>query len=172
MHAPAYVAESFRVLVVGLFALTATTRASAQQTARQSGPPLEFRVDAIDVRSIRNGTLQAGAGANLPLGYYVRLEIDGAGGVTRIDDVNGNSGRVDALARFLLDPFAESTWGLSIGGGMTASFGQRLRPQQYLVVVTDLEMPRIGGVVPALQVGLGGGVRVGLVARIAQNGRR
>lgn len=172
MHVPAFVAESLRLLVLGLFALPASTRASAQQMARHAAPPLEFRVDAIDVRSIQNGTLQAGAGANLPLGYYVRFEIDGAGGVTRVKDVNANSGRVEALARFLLDPFAESTWGLSIGGGMSANFGERLRPQQYLVVVTDLEMPRIGGVVPALQVGLGGGVRVGLVARIAQNGRR
>lgn len=155
-----------------MLAATATARVSAQQMVRRSLPPLEFRVDAIDVRSIENGTLQGGAGANLPLGYYVRLEIDGAGGVTRIDNVNGNSGRVDALARFLLDPFAEATWGLSIGGGMSATFGQRLQPRQYLVVVTDLEMPRISGVVPALQVGLGGGVRIGLVARIGQSGRR
>ena len=70
------------------------------------------------------------------------------------------------------NPFAEATWGLSIGGGMSATFGDRLQPRQYLVVVTDLEMPRVGSVVPALQVGLGGGVRVGLVARVAQSGRR
>jgi len=55
---------------------------------------------------------------------------------------------------------------------MSATFGDRLQPRQYLVVVTDLEMPRVGSVVPALQVGLGGGVRVGLVARVAQSGRR
>jgi hypothetical protein len=152
--------------------MTPATRLCAQELARRSPPPLEFRADAIDVRSIENGTLQGGAGVNLPLGYYVRLEIDGAGGVTRIDDVNANSGRVDALARFLLDPFDEANWGLSIGGGMSAKFGERLRPQQYLVLLTDLEMPRISGIVPALQIGLGGGVRVGLVARIAQSGRR
>jgi hypothetical protein len=154
--------------------LTPATRLSAQQQelARRSPPPIEFRADAIDVRSIESGTLQGGAGVNLPLGYYVRLEIDGAGGVTRIDDVNANSGRVDALARFLLDPFDEATWGLSIGGGMSARFGERLRPHQYLVVLTDLEMPSVSGIVPALQIGLGGGVRVGLVARIAQSGRR
>ena len=172
MRAPAFFAESIPILVVAILALTARTRVSAQQMARHSPPPLELRVDAIDVRSLENGTAQGGAGANLPLGYYVRLEIDGAGGVTRVAGANANSGRVDALARFLLDPFAEATWGLSIGGGMSATFGDRLQPRQYLVVVTDLEMPRVGSVVPALQVGLGGGVRVGLVARVAQSGRR
>ena len=172
MRAPAFFVPSIRVFVVAILTLAASTRVSAQQSVRHSPPPVEFRADAIDVRSIENGTVQGGVGANLPLGYYVRLEIDGAGGVTRINDVNANSGRVDALARFLLDPFAEAQWGLSIGGGMTATFGERLRPQQYLVVVADLEMPRIGAIVPALQVGLGGGVRVGLVARIAQIGHR
>ena len=172
MHAPAFFAKSTCLVVAAITALTWSGRAGAQQTVRHSALPLELRVDAIDIRSIQNGTLQAGLGANLPLGDYARFELVGAGGVTRIDDVDGKSGRVDALARFLLDPFAETPLGLSIGGGMSAMFGERLRPRQYLVVVTDLEMPRIAGVVPALQVGLGGGVRVGLIMRAAQTGRR
>jgi len=172
VHATAFSAKSIRFAVVAIVALTSGARAAAQQTVRRSALPLELRVDAIDVRSTENGTLHAGLGANLPLGDYVRFEIDGAGGGTRINDVDGKSGRGDALARFLLDPFAETSLGLSIGGGMSATFGERLRPRQYLVVLADLEMPRIAGVVPALQVGLGGGVRVGLVARAGQPGRR
>lgn len=172
MHARAFSAKSIRFGVVASLALTPSARAAAQQTLRRSPLPLELRVDAIDIRSVENGTVHAGLGANLPMGDYARLEMDGAGGVTRIDGVNGNSGRVDVLARFLLDPFAESRLGLSIGGGMSALFGERLRPRQYLVVLTDLEMPRIGGIVPALQIGLGGGVRIGLVARTAQTGHR
>jgi hypothetical protein len=35
-----------------------------------------------------------------------------------------------------------------------------------------VEAPRVGGILPALQVGLGGGVRVGLVARAYRRGRR
>ena len=149
--------------VLSLLALTPAAR--AQQSARSSFPPLELRIDAIDVRSTQSGTLQAGVGTNLPLGSYMRLEIDGAGGVTRRDSVNHDSGRVDALARFLLDPFAEARWGLSIGGGISAIFADGARTHEYLVVIVDLEAPRIGAVVPALQAGLGGGVRVGIAAR-------
>jgi hypothetical protein len=109
----------------------------------------------------------------VPLGYYVRFEIVGAGGATRRDgNIDHASGRVDALARFLLDPFGESPWGLSIGGGMSAMFGEGSRAHEYLVVLADLEAPRMGAVVPALQIGLGGGLRVGVVARAYQRGRR
>ena len=146
--------------------------ARAQQSARSVFPPLELRADAIDPRSTTNGTLQAGAGVNMPLGIYVRLEVDGAGGVTRRDAVDHHSGRGDVLARFLLDPFRESPWGLSIGGGMSVLFADGARTHGYLVVIADLEAPRVGDIVPALQVGLGGGLRVGLVARAYRPGRR
>ena len=146
--------------------------ARAQQSARRALPPLELRADAIDPRSTRNGTLQAGVGVNVPLGSYVRLELDGAGGVTRRAATDHHSGRGDAIARFLLDPFAESPWGLSIGGGMSALFVEGARTREYLVVVADVEAPRLAGIVPAVQVGLGGGLRVGLVARAYRPGRR
>jgi hypothetical protein len=144
----------------------------AQQSARTVLPPLEVRADAIDPRSTKDATLQAGVGVNLPLGSYARLELDGAGGVTRRAEEDHHSGRGDVIVRFLLDPFAESPWGLSIGGGMSALFAEGARTHAYLVVVADVEAPRVGGIVPALQVGLGGGLRVGLVARAYRPGRR
>jgi len=146
--------------------------AHAQQAARSVLPPLEVRADAIDPRSTSDATLQAGVGINVPLGLYVRLELDGAGGVTRRAGMDHHSGRGDAIARFLLDPFAESAWGLSIGGGMSALFADGARTREYLVVVADVEAPRVGSIVPAVQVGLGGGLRVGLVARTYRPGRR
>jgi hypothetical protein len=170
MHAPRSRVEHLWLLV-SLLALT-PPRALAQQSARSSFPPLELRVDAIDVRSTRFGTYQAGIGTNVPLGYYVRLEIVGAGGVTQRDSVDHKSARVDAIARFLLDPFAETEWGLSIGGGMSTMIEEGERTREYLVVVADLEAPRVAGIVPALQIGLGGGVRIGIVARGYRSGRR
>jgi hypothetical protein len=171
MHGPRSRAENLR-LMLPLLALAPLACASAQQSARRSLPPLELRVDAIDARSAHWGTLHGGVGANVPLGYYVRFEVVGAGGATRRDTIDRNSGRVDALARFLLDPFAESSWGFSIGGGMSAMFGEGTRPHEYLVVIADLEAPRVGAIVPALQIGLGGGLRVGLVGRAYRTGRR
>src|SRR4051812_45896086 len=154
------------------FALLALApRVHAQQAARRALPPLELRADVIDPRSSKNGTLQVGLGVNLPLGSYVRLELDGAGGVTRRAAMDHHSGRGDALVRFLLDPFAESSWGLSIGGGMSALFAEGARTREYLVVVADVEAPRVGGIVPGVQVCLGGGGGGGLVARGHSRGR-
>jgi hypothetical protein len=161
----------FSCVVLSLLALTPIARASAQQSARSSLPPLELRIDAIDIRSARRGTLHAGAGVNLPLGYYVRLEVDGAAGITRRDSIDRGSGRVDAIARFLLDPFAEASWGISIGGGVSTLI-EESRAHEYLVVVVDVEAPRAGPIIPAFQLGLGGGVRIGLVARAYRSGRR
>jgi hypothetical protein len=170
MHGSRSRVEFFCTLL-SLLALAPPARACAQQSSRSSLPPLELRVDAIDVRSTERGTLHGGVGVNLPLGSYARLELDGAAGVTRRETVERNSGRVDAVARFLLDPFGESPWGLSIGGGMSAMIEQS-RSHEYLVVVVDIEAPRIGAVVPALQLGLGGGARVGLIARAYRPGQR
>ena len=161
------------LICILILLLALPSRANAQQQKAQSSfPPLELRVDAINVSSASSGTLQGGLGANIPLGYYARLELVGAGGVTRSDGVNRNSARVDALGRFLLDPFNEAPWGLSIGGGMSAMFTQNATTREYLVVVVDVETPHIGSVTPALQLGLGGGLRVGIALRRYKRGQR
>jgi hypothetical protein len=139
-------------------------------------PPVapEIRADAI---MGHQPAVQLGAGAQLALGYYVRLGFDGAVGV-RLDDARGGSasrvdGRVDLLTRFLLDPFRQSAYGLSVGGGigMRAEPGDRVRP--LLLVAVDVEGRRSrGGWSPALQVGLGGGVRAGVVLRRGVAGAR
>ena len=72
----------------------------------------------------------------------------------------------DLLARFLLDPFRQTRWGFSAGAGMSlrAEEGDRVRPQ--LLLALDLEGPRSKhDLAPAVQVGLGGGARVGLGVR-------
>jgi len=132
----------------------------------------ELRADAIDVRSSRSGTFHAGIGLNLPLGYYVRLETVGAGGVTRIDSNVVGSARGDVVARFLLDPFGESRWGVSFGGGISAQWAETKGWHEYLALVLDLEAPPRHGVVAAFQLGLGGGARLGIAVRRHQTGRR
>lgn len=147
--------------LVGLLALLGWRAAGAQQ--RPPGPYAEYRGDAI----IARGTAaQLGGGVVLPLGVYVRLGVDAAAGATWRHDETVGSGRVDAIARFLLDPFRESHLGFSIGGGVSAPIGSA-EPSQppYLTAVFDLEWSRHGGTTPALQIGLGGGTRIGLILR-------
>lgn len=134
--------------------------AAQQQPTR---PYVEYRADAIFARGT---TTQLGAGVVLPLGVYVRLGVDAAAGSTwRYGDTFG-SGRVDAIARFLLDPFRESRLGLSLGGGVSAPIGSAVPSQPpYLTAVLDVEWGRHRGTTPALEIGLGGGTRIGIVLR-------
>lgn len=122
-----------------------------------------------DVIAGHQPAVQVGAGLQVPMGYYVRVGLDGAVGLaTGALPPSGSraDARADLLVRFLLDPFRQSAYGLSVGGGVSARAepGDHVRPR--LLVAADLEGRRSAhGWVPALQVGLGGGVRVGLILR-------
>jgi hypothetical protein len=134
----------------------------------QTQPPAyaEYRADAIVGRGT---TVQGGGGVVVPLGIYVRLGVDAAAGATWRDRLTRASGRVDVITRFLFDPFRETPVGLSLGGGVSLPYTdgqQRLRP--YLTMVIDVEGRVRGPVTPALQVGLGGGTRIGVVLRTSR----
>jgi hypothetical protein len=121
-----------------------------------------------DVLFGRQAAAQVGAGAQIPFGYYVRVGLDGAVGRRYNDSVPGSrvDARLDLLTRFLLDPFRQSRYGLSVGAGigLRAEPGDHVRP--VLLAALDVEGRRgSSGWVPALEVGLGGGARVGLVLR-------
>ena len=133
----------------------------AQATDARLAP--ELRVDALGGRGT---SAQIGAGVQIPAGAYVRVGVIGAVGNRWLDGGYATEGRADVLARFLLDPFRQSRWGLSAGGGVSllAHAGDRVRPN--LLVALDLEGPRwSSGVSPAFSVGLGGGVRGGVALR-------
>jgi hypothetical protein len=144
----------------------------AQQPASPGVAP-EVRADLIFGD---RPAVQAGAGVQIPFGYYVRVGIDGAVGARtgrRLSSQGTVDGRLDVLARFLLDPFRQSAYGLSLGGGMSlrAEPGERAKP--WLLVAVELEGRRSArGLAPAVQLGLGGGVRVGVVLRRAAVGAR
>jgi hypothetical protein len=140
-----------------------TGRLHAQAQSLVPGLYPEFRADAIIARQT---AVQAGAGVVMPLGVYMRFSIDAAGGATFAEGASRASGRVDAIGRFLLDPFRETPVAVSIGGGVSVPYvdGQdRVRP--YLTAVIDIEGRQRSKLTPALQIGLGGGARVGFVLR-------
>ena len=158
-------ARDVRVLRVCAFVfgiLCVVARAAAGQVL---APPryAEYRLDAIVART---NSVQGGLGLVIPMGTYVRLSIDGAGGATWHDGVSRASARVDAVGRFLLDPLREVPFGLSVGGGLSLPYvdGDK-RVQPYVTAIVDLELRRRGRLTPAIQLGLGGGTRVGVVLR-------
>jgi hypothetical protein len=158
-------ARDVRVLRLCAF-LSGALFAVAHPAGGQALPPpiyAEYRLDAIVAGST---SVQGGLGAVIPLGTYVRLAIDGAGGATWHDGVSSASGRVDAVGRFLLDPLHEVPFGLSVGGGLSLLYvdgDKGVRP--YVTVVVDVEGRKRGPFTPAFQLGLGGGTRVGVVLR-------
>ena len=141
------------------FALGATNAAAAQQ--EPTAYP-ELRADAIfGGRS----TVQGGVGVVAPLGVYVRFDVDGALGTSWHDGTSSGVGRVDAVARFLLDPLRENDLGFSVGGGLSTPItGDGFRTP-YLSLVIDVEGRRRAGWTPGVELGLGGGARIGFVLR-------
>ncbi|MBA3341350.1 MAG: hypothetical protein H0T48_05895 [Gemmatimonadaceae bacterium] len=131
--------------------------AQTTSVANQGLSP-EVRVDAIFARET---ALHAGIGLATPLGTYVRAGVVGAAGVS-----NGSpSGRVDAVVRFLLDPFRETKWGPYGGGGLSTRFGDGRAARALMLIFFGAEGPLNRGFSPAIEVGLGGGARLAIVLR-------
>jgi len=143
--------------------------AHAQQASLPVAPELR-----LDVLGGHHPSVQGALGVEIPAGYYVRVGVlAGAGATIDGDDAPRAAGRVDVLARFLLDPFRQARWGFSAGAGVSlrADPGDRVRPR--LLVALDLEGRRThAGLSPSLQLGLGGGVRGGVGLRWSGRGTR
>lgn len=123
----------------------------------------EVRADAIGPSPFAP---HVGAGVIVPLGYYARVGIATGYGVRPAGGTRRGEWRGDLLARVTLDPFRQHAVGVSFGGGLT------LRHRPYLLAVADIEGPEVGGWLPAVQVGIGGGLRGGVALRRAMSGRR
>jgi hypothetical protein len=131
----------------------------------------EIRVDAIFART---GAAEAAYGLTLPAGIYVRNGVVAGLGA----GPDGLEGRADLVSRFSLDPFRQSRWAPYGGAGISGRF----RPDRaggsrgYLLVLLGIEGPLAAGNrtgwVPAIELGLGGGARLGVVLRRAIADRR
>jgi hypothetical protein len=131
----------------------------------------EVRVDGIFARS---SGVEAGYGVSIPAGIYVRTGLVGGVGAGR----HGVESRADFISRFSLDPFRQSRWAPYAGAGLSGRF----RPsadggaKAFILVFLGIEGPlpagQPSGWVPAVEIGLGGGARVGVILRKGINGRR
>ena len=121
---------------------------------------IEGRVDGIFAGP---AAIHAGAGFTVPMGTYVRSGVDGAIGSSR----DGISGRVDAFARFHLDPFRQHKWAPYGGGGLTARFDDNRSNRYFLLVFLGVDGPVTGKVSTSIEAAFGGGGRIGLIVRRA-----
>jgi hypothetical protein len=155
-------------VAAALLAIAAARAASAQEGGRP-GPRMLVRADAIAARA---SAVQLGVGAGLAAGNYVRVEATVAGGVTHRGGATVGGGRMDLVGRFLVDPFAQTPRGPYAGGGVSVRRDGGDRAHVYLLALFGVEGGRYHGAYPSLELGLGGGVRLGLVLRASPAGRR
>jgi hypothetical protein len=143
-------------------------RAAGAQSATRTAPRLLVRADAVLARA---NAVQGGLGLTVPLGNYVRLDGVAGAGVEWSGGESRGSGRFDLVGRFLLDPFRQSRWSGYGGAGVSALQAEG-EWRGYLLAVVGVEGPGGRGLLPALEFGLGGGTRVGVVLRRAPIDRR
>lgn len=156
-------------LLLRFLALSVPAAAGAQ--AVQQPLQTEVRVDAIVSEQT---AVHAGLGLSVPAGVYVRAGMVLGAGIGR----HGFDARTDLIGRFTFDPLRQSRWAPYGGGGLSARFNSTSDggAKGYLLFFLGVEGPvpfgRVGGWVPALEVGLGGGARFGVIVRRGLHARR
>jgi hypothetical protein len=165
MQAPHYL-----LLRVTLGLVVLVPGATLSQTPHQ---PLqvEGRIDAIVARTTG---VEAGLGLSVPSGIYMRTGLVAGVGAGR----HGVEGRTDLISRFSLDPFRQSRWAPYAGAGVSGRYRAKLDggSHAYLMIFLGAEGPlalgATSGIVPAFEVGLGGGARFAVIVRRGINARR
>jgi hypothetical protein len=147
--------------------LLCVSRGEAQQSHLTVQPSV--RVDAFFARIL---ALQAGVGVSVPSGSNLRVSLVSALGGSTEHGRRGVSARIDGVARFLLDPTFATAWAPYAGGGMSLRYDRGPHWRGVLVLLLGVEGPPHGSVVPFVEAGWGGGVRVGFGFRRALSGRR
>lgn len=141
----------------------------AAEAQRPADRPMEFRVDAI---SSRAATIQLGGGVSVPAGIYARMGVVAAGGIAVRHDSVRAAARFDGSIRFLLDPLREYPIGLYGIGGVSLMYDAFERWRPLVVLGVGAETRSRHGRTTAVELALGGGVRVGVVLRRATVTRR
>ncbi|MGQ0537880.1 MAG: hypothetical protein ACT4R6_02950 [Gemmatimonadaceae bacterium] len=165
-HAPAARRRALGITRRALFpaAWSLLACAAAQTAAAQDAGRMRYEVrgDAVFAKAT---LLQAGAGAAFRLGYNVRAHAAALAGTALRDAKTRTSARGDFTLRLLLDPFGETRLGPYAGGGIGVLYDGFEKTRPVAVFVLGVEGPLGRGPSWALETGLGGGVRIALIAR-------
>jgi hypothetical protein len=161
-----------KLLPFATSALLAVNPAVAQQ-ALPAAPVSRVRPTIrADLILDRDPAAHFAAGIALPAAFNVRVGLDaGAGAVHRASGWVA-SGRLELLARVLTDPYRRSRWALNAGGGIGQRFEAGAAARTVAIVTVGVEGPSDGYWVPGVELGLGGGVRLGATLRRAPRTQR
>ncbi len=154
---------------------------AAQSQARPASGAARLRPE-LRVEGVAGPWRAALGGAGLfgDAGAYARVGLVAALGVGRdptvpdaaAGDRAGPAARVEAVARFHLDPWRLSRRGLYLGGGAGVDLRDGAGPRWGLAALVGVEGAPRGTLAPAVEVGLGGGLRVAVALRRTRADRR
>lgn len=157
-----------RPLALLLALLAGAPAAARAQDLGLGGPRAELRADLRPF-----DTAELGAAVAVPASLYLRVGVLASAGAVRDGDSTRATGRVEAFLRVPLDPLWESRWAPTLSGGAALQCTADRRCTPLVVLRLGLEGGRgTGGWVPAIEAGVGGGVRLGLVLRRARGPAR
>lgn len=115
----------------------------------------------LDALIAEEAALHAGLGLAVAAARAVRVEVTGA--IGRGESPTGGSrteGRVDGVVRFTLGPGATRRWAPYGGAGAGVRIAEGAT-RELLLLVVGAEGPPLGRALPFVELGLGGGVRIG-----------
>jgi len=116
----------------------------------------------LDVLGGKPTALQVGAGIAFPLSNYFSIGGTLGAGISS----TGFSGRADGFGQFSLDPYHQYEWEPYLGGGVTVrGDGGGPGTRTYLLAFIGANGPRTGAIAPGVELGFGGGVRLGVTMR-------
>jgi len=149
--------------------LVALRSPAPAQIAGPAGPVAELRGDVVVGD---RGVSQLAAGIQVPSGTYVRVAVIGGIGAAWQRGEAGRSARLEAQARFHLDPWRESAIGGYGLGGLAATWDSFERWEPRLVLGAGVELPGARGRGWAVEAALAGGLRLSVMLRGALPDRR
>src|SRR5688500_8445923 len=157
-------------LVLATLLVTALP-AVAEGQGRPQPVQHELRLDGLFANQT---AVHAGYGVSVPAGLYVRAGLVLGAGVGR----HGLAGRRDLIGRLSFDPLRQSRRVLYGGADVSGriNLSEVSDAKAYLLFFLGVEGPlpdgRTRGWVPAIEIGLGGGARVGVLIRRGIHSRR
>lgn len=147
------------VIAAAIFLCARAAAAQTRQVAVSFVPTAR-----LDLIGGNPSAVQAGLGIRFPLSSEFSIGGTAGAGISS----TGFSGRGDLFGQFSLDPYHQNTWEPYVGGGVTErldSGGPGART--YLLGFIGANGPRTGSIAPGVELGFGGGVRLGVTLRWA-----
>lgn len=117
----------------------------------------EARSDAFFARTT---TVHVGAAFSIPASRSIRLGLGGGIGAVTSDGWSHTSGHMEALVRFVIDPYYQQRWAPYSAAGLSARYDRQKDWRGVVFILAGIEGPRRAGFMPFVEAGLGGGTRV------------